>query len=419
MCVYVSKNWYGLVEYPNQGIYQIKLSQALTQNDKLDDAINQVEEAKEGKTINDDEYYNELNNITTAFQSNEKYEEAIKIYQDAISYFDKTKDMSKVAELQKSLGFIKKLWEYKKSEWANSYNNSNVNLFKTFRNFIVILIQPGYKVLENLDIFEYVIKKQPDEDEWEKYLEYSLACQFPTSITVNLSNDLYKTIINDDLKNEMGRENEIKNANDIEMKLREKIFYESGVDIIAVNFQQDNSINNQEFRVNLNQLRGPLRETKNSNELFIFDLTEEIKQNVSVYLTTTQMDYAFQKLDQAFPMLVFNSLERFNSVFITKVLRGLLEEHISIRDLRSILEALLLTDGIINIDLENQEVIIPDFTQPVIISEDRGIDEVNSLDYTNHLRLALKKYISHKYSFDKKLKVIRVSEELENQRTRS
>jgi type III secretion protein V len=75
------------------------------------------------------------------------------------------------------------------------------------------------------------------------------------------------------------------------------------------------------------------------------NLTEEIRRNAGHFLTTEVVKCSLNLLREHFPILVDTVLGRFDILQLTAVLRDLLHEEISIRDLRSILESLLSIEG--------------------------------------------------------------------------
>lgn len=223
---------------------------------------------------------------------------------------------------------------------------------------------------------------------------------------------------------------------------RDGLFYELGIFLPIIVFEIDRSLEADEFRVQINDLRSPplkcLRQghflvndtvdrlsllsidgepainpandsvcasVKNENDAeqiciaaglttwdpisyIILALSAEIRKNAGSFLTTGLVKHHTDQLHMAFPTLVDISFKRYDIIELTWILRELLDEEIHIRNLRGILEALL----------------IDDFISPI---------EIN--DAVNSVRIALNQYISNKYTRGgNTIVVLLLSREIEN-----
>jgi type III secretion protein V len=90
--------------------------------------------------------------------------------------------------------------------------------------------------------------------------------------------------------------------------------------------------------------------------------------------------------------------ERFTPDQLTVLLRNLLDEGISIRDLRAILEALLSVSGTTSVDMNRYIVFLPQGQNLYPLGGDQGLQALTMDNYTDAVRMSLKKYISYKYT---------------------
>lgn len=171
------------------------------------------------------------------------------------------------------------------------------------------------------------------------------------------------------------------------------LFYELGAAFPSTRVVFDETLDATEHRVRLNKVRGPIHRGLASNECLVNDTPDrltllnvegrsavnpangsesavissdyadiceqaglttwdtagyvvlqastQLRRHAGKLFTLASAERALYRLDTAFPMVVFNVLERYALSDVAAVLRGLLDEEVSIRDLRSILEALL------------------------------------------------------------------------------
>jgi type III secretion protein V len=104
------------------------------------------------------------------------------------------------------------------------------------------------------------------------------------------------------------------------------------------------------------------------------------------------------QLREFFPALVDTASKKFDAIKLTRILRELLDEEISIRDFRGLLEGLLDITGRTSIDLSRCIVFPCNSANLYPVASDSGAGEMNSADYANCVRTAFKRFISHKYT---------------------
>lgn len=130
----------------------------------------------------------------------------------------------------------------------------------------------------------------------------------------------------------------------------------------------------------------------------VLQVSSEIRENAGAFMTLSLLGLYLTQLSQAFPDLVDEAERRFGRMALSRTLRFLLDEELSIRDLRSILDGLLAVDGVTTIDLSRFIVFAPHTSFPCPISDGRSFDDLTAEDYAECARIMLRRYISHKYT---------------------
>ncbi|GEM_PF-2017747 len=130
----------------------------------------------------------------------------------------------------------------------------------------------------------------------------------------------------------------------------------------------------------------------------VLALSAEIRKNAATFQTIAITEYILEALRGAFPELIDAALRRFSVKQCCLVLRDLLEEEISIRDLRSILESMLSVSGTTDVDQVRYIVFIPHAEGLLAVTGAKSVDNLAIADYSSYVRTSLKKYISHKYT---------------------
>lgn len=130
----------------------------------------------------------------------------------------------------------------------------------------------------------------------------------------------------------------------------------------------------------------------------ILHLSHQLRKRAGSFFTKNMVKNVLDSFSLAFPDLVKTVLGKYDLFTLTWILRDLVEEEISIRDLRNILDNLLCINGTTNTDLNEYIVFQPEGTH--LVYTDKGT--VNNLDFTDfsdYIRAAaLYRYISHKYT---------------------
>jgi type III secretory pathway component EscV len=163
-------------------------------------------------------------------------------------------------------------------------------------------------------------------------------------------------------------------------ELNDALFYDLGIFLPAIIVGVDESLAETEFRIQLNDLRLEpwdglgqdqfLVDTRVAQEFMITRLGKELRTNAWRLLTTEVVECVLDLLEEASPDLVRAARERFDVRTLASVMRDLLREDISIRNLRALLESLLSI---------------------------RDSEPFGGASYSEWVRADFKRYISHKY----------------------
>jgi hypothetical protein len=131
----------------------------------------------------------------------------------------------------------------------------------------------------------------------------------------------------------------------------------------------------------------------------VLHLAGQIRSNAGSLIDTEVLDYQLRiLLRDAFPDLVEAALKRFGVTTLTRIIRELLDEEISVRDLRAILESLLAIEGTINADWAERVVFLPSADNLCPAAGDKQLKDLNVGDYVSRVRMTMNRYISHNYT---------------------
>jgi type III secretory pathway component EscV/Tfp pilus assembly protein PilF len=132
-------------------------------------------------------------------------------------------------------------------------------------------------------------------------------------------------------------------------------------------------------------------------EYVMLVLSIELRKRATSFVDIEVTRYFLDRLQDSAPALVRSALARFSAEQICRVLQLLLEEEISIRDLRGVLEGLLSVNGTFEIDL-SRFIVLPCRTDhPYPASRGRGLADLTVPEYAEAARTSLKRYITSKY----------------------
>ncbi|MDQ6608271.1 MAG: FHIPEP family type III secretion protein, partial [Bacteroidota bacterium] len=130
----------------------------------------------------------------------------------------------------------------------------------------------------------------------------------------------------------------------------------------------------------------------------ILRLSSEIRKAASSFQTIKSTAYSLSMVEAVHPNLVATTLATFSEEQICLVLKSLLDEEISIKNMRSILESLLSVRGSTDVDLSKYIVFLPQAENLCFVSGKKTKRQLETIDLTNIVRNGLKRYITYKYS---------------------
>ena len=129
----------------------------------------------------------------------------------------------------------------------------------------------------------------------------------------------------------------------------------------------------------------------------VLTLSAEVRKHAASFQTTTLTKYMVQVLQPSFPDLFDTVLKRFSIEQLTELFKNQLDEGISIRDLRATLEGLLSVTSTTGVDMGRYIVFLPQGQNLYPLLGDPGLQALTMDNYTDAVRMSLKKYISNKY----------------------
>jgi hypothetical protein len=185
-------------------------------------------------------------------------------------------------------------------------------------------------------------------------------------------------------------------------KTQENLFWELGVILPQVKLEQGSSLCDDEFQLQVNDLRlepnGFGQDGAEEPADFVARTVEgALRKNAGAFLTTELVTYNLDLLRSQSPALV-DAARRFDVVTLTRILRSLVDEELSVRDLEGILENLLAVNGATAVDFGKYVVFAPHTASFCPAAREQGLDSLGTADYVEALRASLKRYISNKYS---------------------
>lgn len=310
------------------------------------------------------------------------------------------------------------------------------------RGILQFSLERWLDLQDALDLCGIALESQQQSD---YALELAAARRSAQTVEVELGRELYDLAMR---RAEDGASGNELRADSLASLMRDGLFYELGVLLPPLSFTYGENLEVAEFRIRINRVRGApqcgirAEETlvndtvdrlrlinvdaraavnpANGNEVavisceyaeiceqsglttwdapafMILSVSALLRQSAATLFTIAHAEHMLQQLDQAFPMAVYNVLERYPVLTVTRVLRNLVREEISIRDLRSILEALLEINGTIDVDHSRYIVSLPREYRPTISNRPGG--GLEPADLTEAVRRALRRLITHKFS---------------------
>lgn len=187
-------------------------------------------------------------------------------------------------------------------------------------------------------------------------------------------------------------------------RVSDNIFRDLGVIIPRVSIGEDASLENQELRLRMNDVRlPPLRVFDGQDTVdsaFEETLQAFARGNAGAFLVTDAVKYYLSVLRKTFTQLVQTTLALFNEQQLTSILRSVVDEGVSIKDVRTILEGLASFNGIVHIDTMKRLSFLPSTAIFYPVAEDnaiRSIEELSVDDYAGCVRVVFRLPITNMY----------------------
>jgi hypothetical protein len=124
----------------------------------------------------------------------------------------------------------------------------------------------------------------------------------------------------------------------------------------------------------------------------------QLRRHASAFIVLQSIEHDLDLMKGPFPGLISCVRERFTLDRIAQIFRYLLDEEISLLDLRKILEALLAVKATLAEDLSKFIVFTPYVTLPCLARNVTDVKQLSAAHYGECVRMRLRRYISHKYT---------------------
>jgi flagellar biosynthesis component FlhA len=121
-------------------------------------------------------------------------------------------------------------------------------------------------------------------------------------------------------------------------------------------------------------------------------------RHAAAFLNIDLVSHYLNSARRNHPVLVDAVLDRYDPALLTQVLGHLLDEQVSIRDLRRILECLVTINGRVNVDALRDRFFVPDTAVFVPIQGDLSTDSRSAADIASIVRMNLQRQLVYKYS---------------------
>lgn len=328
---------------------------------------------------------------------------------------------------------------------------------KAYPAYVVGLVPTMVRRGFSLEVAEAIAGKIPpsiDVESRHYQVELLLSDFAPETLTVEVGESFYREIGLSQFSKMIGM-------------MRDGLFYDLGVKFPAMRLDQNKTLSTFDFRVHFWGLRGPIftglatgeflvnaaapvvektlkidaRPTLNpvtgiecaivrgedavsrcerEMKLTTWDaagyavlvIAYALRANAELFLTATNVQTMLAKLSEAFPLLIVNLLERFAPIFVLDVLRALVCEGFSIRDLRGVLEAMLDLNGAIS-HVTSGEIAILQESARLSYCEIRPTDHHAPKHCAESVRVAMRRYVTSQFAKLGDVTVLEISEPTE------
>ncbi|MCI0664788.1 MAG: FHIPEP family type III secretion protein, partial [Acidobacteria bacterium] len=319
---------------------------------------------------------------------------------------------------------------------------------KKFRKAFKHMLSEGVRLGFRLNRFRDVSESLPDPDDetaWAAVFEGVIAGRDRCKARLYFCQSQYHSYMRSKLANE-----NVDDAWDAKLTtMRDGLFYELGIVYPPFDVMLDESLEDGDFRIEWNDLRLPPRKGIDHDHALVNDTVDrlkllnvqgetainpangsecaliksaDVKMCESAGLTTWDNKgymilmissvlrraggafinryliwYFLNAINDVWPTLVSEVKKQINIDLLVQILRGLIDEQISVRDSRTIFESLLSSRSRIYADA-SKYILFANHASGVVLDRTAFKHRVTVTDYVNLVRIASKRYISHKYT---------------------
>jgi type III secretory pathway component EscV len=192
---------------------------------------------------------------------------------------------------------------------------------RAFDDLLAATIRHGLHVPRAIDAFLALFKGGMHADSASDHIETIIATQSDPVVRVHVGST-------------HGME-----ETSLSKEVRDRLFFATGVLFPHIKLVVEDRLAIDEFYVELNRLRAEVQHFGEGSPADT--LADFLRSHAHVYTTTSLVDAALGRFALAFPMAVFNAIEVYSTTSVLRVLRALVYEGVDIRDLRTILGAML------------------------------------------------------------------------------
>jgi flagellar biosynthesis component FlhA len=319
---------------------------------------------------------------------------------------------------------------------------------RAFRKAFTNILAEGVRLGFNVNRFRDIARSLPDPiDEgsnWTPLFEAAIAGQDRCKVRISFSPDRYRTY----MSTNQAKEKETSWDGMLSM-MRDGLFYELGIVYPPIAVAADESLTGEYFRVEWNDVQLPPQQGIRDNQALVNDTVDRLsllniqgekavnpangaecalipiehadiaeqaglttwnqqgfailaisavlRKAAGAFVNRYFVWYCLNALAQVWPILVGQVKEQVDIDVLVRIIRGLADEEISFRNLRSILEAILSAQSRIDVDF-SKYIVFSHHASGVTIGPTLGDYHKTVPDHLANVRNALRRYISHKYT---------------------
>lgn len=317
-----------------------------------------------------------------------------------------------------------------------------------FKNLLKEAVSMGL----NVNRLQNIARNLPDPDDgylnWIPLYEGAILGREYSNIRLTFNSSDYSSYSSSQV-DDNGESEE--NFSSMFSKMSEGLFYELGIILPQFNVVEDDSLGSYDYQVEWNDLRLPpqraIRDDQvlvndtpdrltllnildaeaavnpaNSSQCAIVDIhykdlceqaglttwtrhgyiilqfSSVIRRSAGAYINRYFVEHIIDKLEKMYSHLIHEIRENLDIDILVQILRNLVREEITIRDMWTILQAILLVQSTLSVDFSKYIVFTHNASSALLLRQKKQLDQLTPSDYVAHIRAALKNYISHKYT---------------------